>query len=458
MLRLILLLLCTSQTFLEASCTKTPKYRDHEYEDVNTPQGVSDLNLSGLKISAGIDLNSPLIEPNEVSSPRTSSTFLDKNIQTCRDCGTPVDDLLRLNSNYDNDNDKKLNVTSPMTFVSTADSSSEIDDERKINNRHDSDLESDSSSDSEGKLVYLDSVSSSDSEYKRLLSKERITKTESATELNFGSPSTKPVRTPVNEASTARVKTVETANKTPAATTDPTIHPFAKVNVMNYRSIDSILKLNTSERLALTSSLHEQVMKSENFQSPIKFFDMPHAIFMYKISLIVRRYRKELLSRDEMESSNILRNTILVCRMKMSDLFEVIELLKRANRDFVSEGIVLRIVIPHLIHLHSKKDETEGEKLEKSTLRTLSFYGHILLLNELLKHPIIGKALRSHLNFYDIQVILEKLITNGTISDHEISETMELLLKGYDLEEFKSSKEGIELAELCETNRKELMK
>ena len=567
MLRLILLLLCTSQTFLYASNIKARKIgarkfetvEDKEYHaKVETPQGVSELNLSNLKNSAksmGIELNSPPVKgtgTQEVFSPKSSSTVRGVNTPAMRGCGTPLNDLL---ANFQQNEQlfypisgENVNVTKTIPFISKMNSSSDIEEEDDDDEESEYESEYESEDDiNVGELllevesrrndtlnsafenqeraavtdisvaggvdiediteglgnmrafndanspspvtvtnlsdmtsfdeiptearhereisnrspdVYLESVNSSDSEYESLRSGS-AGEDDSVDELNLGISSTRPARTTDNTANSAHVKTADTANKTPATTAAPavtTTQPLAMVNVMNYRSIDSVLKLNISERMILTASLHEQVSKSDNFQSPIKFAEMPHGIFMYKISLVVRRYRKELLTRNEMECSHILIRAILACEMDLKDLFEVIELLKRAGREYVSDKIVFRIVIPHLIHLHNERDEANGEKLEKNTLNNLSLYGHVLLLNEFLKHAIIGKALRSHLNFYDIQLILERLITNGAISDQEIAESMELLLKGYDLEEFKSSKHGKELAELCETNRKELMK
>lgn len=274
-----------------------------------------------------------------------------------------------------------------------------------------------------------------------------------AEELNLGSAPRQPSAKLVKSDSD-----VTTAAAAPSVTPAPVIKPAAFVyDVMKFRSIDSVIDLEAGERMVLTAALHNQISKSENFQSPVKFADMPQGIFMHKISLVVRRIRKTLLTRNEMESSDVLVRTIRACNMNLKDLYEVIELLKRAGRDYASEKLVSKVLIPYLIKAHDGGEEARKEEIEKSVLTRLSIYGHVLLLNDLLKHSVFGKSLRSHLTLHDIQMLLTSLITNGTISDEEIVESMNLLLKGYDFEEFKASSYGKELIELCETNRKGLI-
>jgi hypothetical protein len=274
-----------------------------------------------------------------------------------------------------------------------------------------------------------------------------------AEELNLGNAPRQPSAKLVKSDSD-----VTTAAAAPSATSAPVIKPAAFVyDVMKFRSIDSVIDLEAGERMLLTAALHNQISKSENFHSPVKFADMPQGIFMHKISLVVRRIRKTLLTRNEMESSDLLVRTIRACNMNLKDLYEVIELLKRAGRDYASEKLVSKVLIPYLIKAHDGGEEARKEEIEKSVLTRLSIYGHVLLLNDLLKHSVFGKSLRSHLTLHDIQMLLTSLITNGTISDEEIVESMNLLLKGYDFEEFKASSYGKELIELCETNRKGLI-
>jgi hypothetical protein len=299
--------------------------------------------------------------------------------------------------------------------------------------------------------LYIEEVTSdSDNEY---FGWRRDSVDSDAEELNLGSAPRQPSAKLVKSDSD-----VITAAAAPSVTSAPVIKPAAfAYDVMKFRSIDSVIDLEAGERMVLTAALHNQISKSENFQSPVKFADMPQGIFMHKISLVVRRIRKTLLTRNEMESSDLLVRTIRACNMNLKDLYEVIELLKRAGRDYASEKLVSKVLIPYLIKAHDGGEEARKEEIEKSVLTRLSIYGHVLLLNDLLKHSVFGKSLRSHLTLHDIQMLLTSLITNGTISDEEIVESMNLLLKGYDFEEFKASSYGKELIELCETNRKGLI-
>lgn len=311
--------------------------------------------------------------------------------------------------------------------------------------------------------VEVETVGSSDSEYEGLVSRMASVDSD-AEEVNLGSASRQPaarrVDSPVRQVNTSTVNAsaVNTSASTVNASAPaPAVNALTTADPMKYRSIDSVVDLGLRERMALSLSLHNQIAKSEKFQSPIKFADMPQGVFMHKISLSVRRYRKTLLTREEMECSDVLVRVILDCNMSLEDFYDVIELLKRAGRDYASAKLVSRVLVPQLIKMHKGKDEANAEKMEISVLNRLALYGNVLLLNDLLKHNVIGKVLRSHLSLDDIQYLLMYLINNGTITDEEVTECMNLLMKGYDFEEFKASELGKELIKVCETNRKGLI-
>jgi hypothetical protein len=502
MLRLVLLLLC-SETFLNASSSgkvhlkKTIAAKKFDKIDEKyTPPGVAELNLSGTKTSE-IELLSPLFQKRKQAnfSPKLGSSGRSGKISFARGCGTPLNDLFE---KFPSDDDQfyplagKEDVSAPIAILR---SSSEIDEEEEV-------VEESESSGSESEYNYesedinsgaillevearrndelnsafemeeraaasaaaervtirnrrndlhIEEVTSdSDNEY---FGWRRHSVDSDAEELNLGNAPRQPSEKLVKIDSD-----VTTAAAAPSVTSAPVIKPAAfAYDVMKFRSIDSVIDLEAGERMLLTAALHNQISKSENFQSPVKFADMPQGIFMHKISLVVRRIRKTLLTRNEMESSDLLVRTIRACNMNLKDLYEVIELLKRAGRDYASEKLVSKVLIPYLIKAHDGGEEARKEEIEKSVLTRLSIYGHVLLLNDLLKHSVFGKSLRSHLTLHDIQMLLTSLITNGTISDEEIVESMNLLLKGYDFEEFKASSYGKELIELCETNRKGLI-
>lgn len=141
MLRLVLLLLCTSQTLTNVSGSHlsygmkkriNPKkfdVKDSESEKKEvTPSGVSDLNLSDLKDSTkalGIELPSP---HEEVSSPKGSSR--PRNSSYSRACGTPLNDLLEKissNSQFYSITSEGTNLSQPLLVK--AKSSSDIEEE-----------------------------------------------------------------------------------------------------------------------------------------------------------------------------------------------------------------------------------------------------------------------------------------------------------------------------------------
>lgn len=538
MLRLALLLLCTSQTLTNVSGSHltfgmkkriNPKKFDFNASESEkkeaTPSGVIDLNLSGLKDSTkamGIELPSP---HEEVSSPKGSSR--PRKSSFSRACGTPLNDLLEKIPSNSQFYSEGTTLSQPLLVK--AKSSSDIEEEEsesgyeyeyesendfidsqelklKVEARRNDALNSAYESQERSADVYeiaetlgnmmnnvsspaiatvalsladktpnpvrilddrveVETVCSSDSEYEGLIS--RLASVDSdAEELNLGSAPKKPaarsVDSPVRQVNTSTVKASASTVNASASTVNfsaaaSAVNPLTTADPMKYRSIDSVVDLGIRERMALSVSLHNQIAKSEKFQSPIKFADMPQGVFMHKISLSVRRYRKTLLTREEMECSDVLIRVILDCNMSLEDFYDVIELLKRAGRDYASAKLVSRVLVPKLIKMHKGKDEANAEKMEISVLNRLALYGNVLLLNDLLKHNTVGKALRSHLSLDDIQYLLMYLINNGTITDEEITECMKLLMKGYDFEEFKASELGKELIKVCEINRKGLI-
>lgn len=225
------------------------------------------------------------------------------------------------------------------------------------------------------------------------------------------------------------------------------------VNLMDYRNIEAIASLGLGDRIYLIGSLHDQIRDSYDFKSQIKLKDLPKAIFFFKISLIVRRFRKTLLTLEEMKSDRKLLKAIYSCKMDLPDLIEVVEELKRAGRDEVSDEIMSEIIIPHVVDLHLRRN-AKKEKKESDVcnlfMSMLTVYGRVLVLNDLLNDRCVGKILRQNIGALEVYAFLETILSNGCISDEEAYVSMRLLLKGLkDVTEFKEKYAPL-LLELCE--------
>ena len=227
----------------------------------------------------------------------------------------------------------------------------------------------------------------------------------------------------------------------------------ASVDIMKYDTIDSILNLSHMERFNLSVALSKQISDSENFRSEIKLADLPSSLFLFKISLIVRRHRSgKHLTKMEFRNTKKLLKAIYDCRMKISDLIEILEFLKRAEFKEVFDEIISEILIPLIIKLHRKRQNEKEDFGEVQFLTMLSIYGRVSVLNDLLADRFTGRLLRSNLSNFIIKFLLQNLMTNGSISDSEISKSFDLLLKGKNSKEFKR-KFGRELVEICGKNR-----
>lgn len=275
-----------------------------------------------------------------------------------------------------------------------------------------------------------------------------------------------------------------------------------------FNSFEIISSLSLADRIKLFAALHDQSMKSQDFVSKIKYVDLPAALFLFKISMAVRRTRGKLLTLEEVvEERDELAETIISSGIDFDELVQVTEFLFRARYEDVADKIVGRIIVPKLnelfklqIKARKAKKESESKKEKDSKkqkdskkeseskkesgkqsasatataapapaaslmkfefaneeilfLSSLAIYGHVLLLTKLLSDSYTGMMLRRYMDRYDVLFILETLLMNGMISDEEIIRAMGLLLAKLDKKEFKA-KHGEYLSEHCQSRRNE---
>lgn len=505
MLRLIaLLLLCTSQTILKVSGSGNVHSRASDAlfilkpvdSDDETPTGVDGLDLSGnakKKDVSGKETSKLVQGTQDVQSPRKKSVFAFKKIEK-DGRGTPTEQLFAKYSPVEQVGTPK---TSNIEFAKNFDRKplamcEETEEELEVIGNGDSDeddwsvdvneilLENETLRNDQLNSLFEDLSISQNAQINResrLVEEvlvEDVSSSESESESDYYVKSADGkkyirIRTGVSTKA-AKLKTDDSfeglmefvdanlvGKEEPLVANVPPAIKIKDVNVMDYTKIETIAKLGIADRMSLVAALHDQIRNSEDFESEIKLQDLPSAVFLFKISLIVRSRRNTLLTLEEMKSDRKLLKAIKKSGMGLLDLIEVAEYLMRADRDEISDEIISEKIIPHVVELHRRRNVEAEEKAEKQKkennelsvfMSMLTTYGRVLVLNDLLNDRFVGRILREKLGAHEIDYMLEALIRNGCLTDEEVYSSARLLLKGTDSKEFNARK-GAYLLKVC---------
>lgn len=223
-----------------------------------------------------------------------------------------------------------------------------------------------------------------------------------------------------------------------------------------HNDIRLVTELGIGKRFAISSTVFKQTFRSQDFKSKIKFADYARPLFLFKISLILRRHdiKGVMLTAEELREDKLL-NIIRARELKFEVLVDIMELLLRAGYEKACKRLKALVLAPALYAFDTRSKDVNlaaYNSPQVNFLSELSLRGQVLLMKSLLEEESLGIYLRNYLKPVEVSIIFQNILMNGGISEEEVMAALKVLLADLNESEFISSY-GCYLAALCKGMR-----